>query len=126
MQSTLEIRAIEARDEQKVLNDYSKENVYKLRHPDAVSDGDTKGKGFGVSHGHTVPDPTKSPKMYDYSNIPTYGGGDSYDIYGRGDIEGGRQYLEAISLYGKNREYGPHLIDTKGNANQYRVLDPIN
>jgi hypothetical protein len=124
MQTTLEKHAIVAREEQNIVNDYSRENTYSLNHPDAISDGDVHGKGFGVTHGHSIPDPYKPKNLYEYS-IPTYDGGNKYDIEGRENVEGGRLFLESISLYGRNRQYGEHLINTYGNDGQYRITDVI-
>lgn len=121
MQTCLEKKGIESREETLVRNDYNKSDVYKETHKDALSDGDPLGKGTGHGgHIHTTPDCTK-PSAIDYSKFDTNGGGGSYDINGRNGV-GGRHFLETISVYSKNKEYGAHLIDTSANLADGQIL----
>ena len=119
-QTCLENRGIECREEQIVRNDYNKENEYSAIHPDAISDGDNRGKGSGHG-GHTVtglPDCNKPKGFFDYSNFdtsPFSNIGDSYDINGRAGHPG-RNEMVARSLYGPQNPYGSQLIDTAVNV----------
>ena len=115
MQTCLEAKGIEARNETLVRNDYSRVDEYGLTHKDAISDGDPQGKGTGHGgHTHTVPDCNK-PSAIDYSAFDTENGGGQYDIEGRNGV-GGRTFLKNISLYNENYEYGAHLVDTSLNV----------
>jgi len=115
MQTCLEKKGIEARNETIVRNDYLKTDEYSATHPDALSDGDPQGKGTGHG-GHTwsTPDCTR-PTGISYANFDTENGGGLYDIEGRNGI-GGRNFLMNISVYNKNKEYGPNLVDTALNV----------
>lgn len=115
MQTCLEVKGIEARNEALVRNDYNRNDEYSSRHPNALSDGDVKGKGTGHGgHVHSVPD-CKKPSAIDYSQFDTTNGGGQYDIEGRNGV-GGRTFLQNISLYNENFEYGAHLVDTSANV----------
>lgn len=115
MQTCLEKKGIEARNETLVRNDYSKVDEYSAKHKNALSDGDVKGKGSGHGgHTHSIPDCTK-PSAIDYSNIDTEHGGGKYDIEGRNGV-GGRNFLKNISIYNETFEYGPNLVDTAANV----------
>lgn len=115
MQTCLEAKGIEARNETLVRNDYSRVDEYGPTHKDAISDGDPQGKGTGHGgHTHTVPDCNK-PSAIDYSAFDTENGGGQYDIEGRNGV-GGRTFLKNISLYNENYEYGAHLVDTSLNV----------
>lgn len=115
MQTCLEKRGIDARQEQIIRNDYNRNDVYSETHPNALSNGDVKGKGTG-SGGHlfSIPDCNK-PSTINYSNFNTDGGGGLYDIEGRNGV-GGRNFLMNISKYNKENQYGAHLIDTSANV----------
>ena len=54
MQSCLEKKGIESRQEHLVRSDYNKDDFYSVTHKDALSDGDVLGKGTGsAGHGHS-------------------------------------------------------------------------
>ena len=123
MQSCLEKRAIEERQNEIVRSDYNIENQYSASHKDALSDGDAQGKG--TRHGgHTayLPDCTKPSTTIDYSNFDTTNGGGLYDIEGRNDI-GGRKRAVASSLYNSENQYSANLVNTEINVRdgQYQV-----
>lgn len=86
-------------------NDYNFDNgkEYNGNHKDAISDGDPLGKGSGAGHGHSTPEFKKSNKMS--YQLPTQNGGGQYDIEGRND-NGGRNFMQKISIYGPDNEYG--------------------
>ena len=120
-QSYLEKFGIDERDKTVVRNDYTKVDEYSLLHPDALSSGDPQGKGTGNGgHVHSVPDHSKPTTMIDYSNFNTAEGGGLYDIEGRMGI-GGRNFLQNISLYNPEHEYGYNSIDTSANEGQVRI-----
>lgn len=123
MQSCLEKRAIEERQNEIVRSDYNIENQYSASHKDALSDGDAQGKGTGHG-GHTayLPDCTKPSTTIDYSNFDTTNGGGLYDIEGRNDI-GGRKRAVASSLYNSENQYSANLVNTEINVRdgQYQV-----
>lgn len=115
MQSKLEKVGFEEREKEIVGNDYNKEDNYSSSHKDALSDGDSKGKGTGHGgHTHFLPDQTKASTTIDYSNFDTENGGNIYDIEGRNNI-GGRKRAMNSSLYNQKHQYGIHLIDTEEN-----------
>lgn len=118
MQSCLEKKGIEKREENIVRSDYNIEDQYSASHKDAISDGDALGKGTNHGgHSHWIPDCSKPSSMIDYSNFDTTNGGGVYDIEGRNGV-GGRNYLKTISMYNENYQYGSHLINTEENLNQ--------
>lgn len=115
MQTCLEKKGIEVRNETLVRNDYDRTDEYSVAHKNALSNGDVKGKGTGHGgHTHSVPDCTK-PSGIDYSNFDTEHGGGLYDIEGRNGV-GGRNFLKNISVYNETFEYGPNLVDTSANV----------
>lgn len=115
MQTCLEKKGIEARNESLVRNDYTRVDEYSALHHDALSTGDPQGKGTGHGgHTHSTPDCNK-PSSIDYSNFDTENGGGKYDIEGRNGI-GGRNFLKNISVYNENFEYGANLVDTSLNV----------
>ena len=123
-QSNLEKKAIEKRQENRVRSDYNLENQYSSEHKDALSDGDPLGKGNGHGgHTHYIPDAEKPSTMYDYSNFDTTSTniGGSYDIKGRNGI-GGRVFLENISLYNKDNQYGVDSVDESLNIQDGQVI----
>lgn len=120
MQTNLEKYGIEARNDSFVKNDYDKGDVYSEIHVDAISTGKALGKGtMNGSHTHSTPGLT-SDKSVSRSNFDTYNGGGKYDIEGYNGV-GGRNFLQNISKYNSEFEYGPNLIDTKGNDGQIRI-----
>jgi len=115
-QTCLEKRGMEARHEQITRSDYNIEDEYSATHKDAMSDGDAQGKGTGHGgHTHFLPDCEKPTTTIDYSNFDTVNGGGYYDIKGRNGI-GGRDRALATSLYNKEAQYGPTLVDTSKNV----------
>ena len=115
-QTCLEKRGMEERHEEITRSDYNIENQYGPTHPDAISDGDAQGKGTGHGgHTHFLPDCTKPTTTINYSNFDSENGGGYYDIEGRNGISGRKRAL-AISLYNKEIQYGPTLVDTSANV----------
>ena len=121
MQTFLEKKAIDLRQEANVRNDYEKNDVYSINHKDAISDGDVKGKGTGHGgHTHTMPDQNKLSAI-NYSTFDTNGGGNVYDIEGfKG--KGGRNFLTTISKYSKENEYGVNSVDTSANLADGQII----
>lgn len=118
MQSCLEIRGIQERNDEIVRSDYNINDQYTSSHPDAISDGDPQGKGTNHGgHTHWLPDCTKPTGMIDYSNFDTEAGGGIYDIEGRNNI-GGRNKALASSMYNKEIFYSANLVDTQENVRQ--------
>ena len=104
MQSCLEKRGIEERNNEIVRSDYNIENQYGASHKDAISDGDAQGKGTNHGgHTHSLPDCNKGVTTIDYSNFDTENGGGYYDIEGRNDINR-RKKAMASSLYNKENK----------------------
>ena len=121
MQTCLEVKGIEARNESLVRNDYTRNDEYSSTHPDALSNGDPLGKGTGHGgHTHSIPDCTR-PSSIDYSNFDTTNGGGIYDIEGRNGV-GGRNFLETISVYNETHEYGPNSVDTSANVADGQIV----
>ena len=115
MQTCLEKKGIDSRNETIVRNDYNKADVYSETHKDALSDGDVLGKGTKHGgHTHSLPDCTKPKGQIDYSDFDTTNGGGYYDIHGRNDI-GGRLKAINSSLYNAENQYGPSLVNTEKN-----------
>ena len=115
-QTCLEKRGMKERHEEITRSDYNIENQYGPTHPDAISDGDPQGKGTGHGgHTHFLPDCTKPTTTINYSNFDSENGGGYYDIKGRNGISG-RERALAISLYNKEIQYGPTLVDTSANV----------
>ena len=115
MQTCLEVKGIDARNDSLVRNDYTRMNEYSALHSDALSNGDPLGKGTGHGgHTHSIPDCTQ-PSSIDYNNFDTGNGGGIYDIDGRNGV-GGRTFLKNISVYNETYEYGPNLVDTTANV----------
>lgn len=119
-QTRLELQGMTSRPEALVRNDYESNNEYNDLHTDALGNGDPQGKGTRHGgHRHSTPDANK-PKAIDYSDIDTLNGGGLYDIEGRNG-QGGRTFLQNISLYNAEYEYGPNLVDTSANRGQGQV-----
>ena len=126
-QTCLEKRGMEERHQEITRSDYNIENQYGATHPDAISDGDAQGKGTGHGgHTHFLPDCTKPTTTINYSNFDSENGGGYYDIEGRNGISG-RKRAMATSLYNKEVQYGPTLVDTSANVadGQYYVGQQI-
>ena len=119
-QTRLELQGMTSRPEALVRNDYESNNEYNSLHTDALSNGDPQGKGTRhEGHMHSVPD-QKKPKTIDYSDIDTLNGGGLYDIEGRNG-QGGRNFLQNISLYNAEYEYSANLVDTSANIGEGQV-----
>ena len=115
-QTCLEKRGMEERHQEITRSDYNIENQYGPTHKDAISDGDPQGKGTGHGgHTHFLPDCTKPTTTINYSNFDSENGGGYYDIEGRNGISGRKRAL-ATSLYNKEIQYGPTLVDTSANV----------
>jgi len=115
-QTCLEKRGMEERHQEITRSDYNIEDQYSATHKDAISNGDAQGKGTGHGgHTHFLPDCTKPTNMINYSNFDSENGGGYYDIEGRNGISGRKRAL-ATSLYNKEIEYGPKLVDTSKNV----------
>lgn len=67
MQSCLEKRGIEERNNEIVRSDYNIEDQYGSTHKNALSDGDAKGKGTG--HARTYSFFTRLLKTYHYNRL---------------------------------------------------------
>ena len=123
MQTCLEVKGIQARNELLVRNDYTRNNEYSGLHQDALATGDPQGKGTGSGgHLHSTPDCTK-PSAIDYRNFDTSeNAGGLYDIEGRNGI-GGRNFLKTISVYNEERTYcDDSLIDTQANIADGQIV----
>lgn len=117
-QTCLEKRGIDERHVEIARSDYNIENQYSSTHKDAVSDGDSFGKGtLHGGHTHWLPDCTKPVGQINYSNFDTENGGGCYDIKGRNGI-GGRERALASSMYNKEAQYGSNFVDTTLNVNE--------
>ena len=121
MQTYLEKQGIDSRNELSVRNDYNKSDEYSAIHKDALSNGDIRGKGTGHGgHTHTIPSQEK-PRAIDYSTFNAGNAGNVYDIEGRNGI-GGRKFLQTISKYNEEMEYGAHMIDTSANTADGQII----
>lgn len=121
MQSCLEVKGLEARNELLVRNDYTRNDEYSGNHPDAQSTGDPQGKGTGVGgHLFSIPDCTR-PSSISYSNFDTERGGGLYDIEGRNGT-GGRNFLMNISMYNRERDYCGLNVDTTENVRDGQIV----
>lgn len=120
-QTCLEKTGITSRHDSLVRNDYTQNDVYSELHPDALSNGDPQGKGTGSGgHMHSIPD-CNLPSAISYANFDTNGGGGSYDIDGRNGV-GGRVFLQTISKYNAQNEYGPNSVDTSLNVADGQIV----
>ena len=121
MQTCLEKKGIEAREKNTVRSDYNKNDIYSESHENALSNGDSKGKGTGKGgHTHSLPNCNK-PSAIDYSTFSTENGGGLYDIEGKNG-KGGRKFLQNISLYNPGNEYGINSIDTSANLADGQII----
>lgn len=120
MQSCLEKKGIEARNNSLVRNEYSRNDEYSDTHPDALSNGDPLGKGSGGGgHIHTLPDCNR-PSTISYTNFDTENCGGLYDIEGRNNV-GGRDFLMNISMYNKEHSYCNIGVDTTENIAEGQI-----
>lgn len=118
-QSCLEKAGIAERNEEIVRSIYNSEDEYSATHPNAISDGDVKGKGTkSGGHGAWLPSCNGvASNAINYSNFDTVNGGGKYDIEGRNDI-GGRNKAMASQLYNPESQYGAKLINSEENIAQ--------
>lgn len=121
-QTCLEARGMEERHNEIVRSDYNIENQYSSTHPDALSNGDSLGKGSGhQGHTHWLPNcASASVNQINYSNFDTSPDsqiGGCYDINGRNGISG-RKRAMTVSLYSYESPYGATLIDTSANQDE--------
>jgi len=77
-------------------NPYNAVDEYNTSHPNAVSDGDPKGKGNAKFLG-----------VYDNDNT-----GGSIDILGNGEAHTGRIGNVTTNLYSRDNEYSPGNLDS--------------
>lgn len=120
MQSCLEKRSMEARHQQEVRSDYNRYNQYTATHPDALADGDSRGKGTRHGgHTHWLPNCNGTIGIINYSNFdtsPASNAGNNVD-------NATRQTAMARSLYNFEHQYSARLVDTSANVRegQYQV-----
>ena len=115
MQSCLEVRSIEERNEEIVRNDYNRENVYSATHEDALATGDVQGKGSGSGgHTHYLPDCTGPIGSYNYSNFNT----DPASGAGNVDDNEARNTAMTRSLYTYENPYSAAIVDTSINIQE--------
>ena len=133
VQSPLEIKGFQKRDELLVRNDYTKNEEYNETHKDAISDGDPQGKGTGHGgHTHVIPNHELAMNdensvwysPYNYSQFDTEHGGGQYDIEGRNGI-GGRNWIKAISKFNEENQYGLNYVDTSLNVAEGKYVAGI-
>lgn len=120
VQTPLEIKGFQKRDDLLVRNDYTKNEEYNETHRDAISDGDPQGKGTGHGgHTHVIPNHELAQNdenhvwysAYNYDQLDTFNGGGSYDIEGRNGI-GGRNWIKSISKFNEEHPYDLNYVDT--------------
>tara|TARA_B100000287_G_C20500688_1_gene728992 strand:+ start:480 stop:830 length:351 start_codon:yes stop_codon:yes gene_type:complete len=100
---------ISAKEREKLMtrNVYKSENGYNANHPNALSDGDPKGKGNAQ-----------------YLNVYNDGNtGGSLDILGNGEPNTGRIGNIKNNLYNKSNEYSAGNLDS-GNGYSPTVSEP--
>ena len=112
---------------------YDEQTPYSASHPDALADGDEKGKGTNTPSTHLSIPTTKG--TYNTSTmmgttVNTSNGGNIYDTDGTKGVnkafqgDAGRKYLAfgGINPYNENNEYGPQSVDTTNSVpGQYWV-----
>ena len=120
MQSCLERTSMDERHDELVRNDYTVNNYYSATHPDAIANGDSRGKGTQHGgHQFWLPNCNGTLGMFNYSNFdtnPTSGAGNNTD-------NEARNIAMTRSLYDYERQYSAKLVDTSANIleGQYRV-----
>ena len=87
-------------------NTYKSNNTYNANHPNALADGDPKGKGNAQ-----------------YLNVYDESIGGSLDILGNGEANSGRIGNVKKNLYNKSNEYSAGNMDT-GNGYTPTVTEP--
>lgn len=138
-QSNLERIGIDERTQEFIKSPYSydEQTPYSSTHPDALADGDAKGKGTGTPLTHLSLKDLKKGRYDDFrgwgETVNTdinNGAGGKYDVDGTKGVDkafqgdAGRNYLVfgGINEYNSNNEYGKESVDTTNNvAGQYWV-----
>lgn len=112
----LEKRGDEARNEQIIRSDYNFNNPYSANHPDALSTGDSRGKGTGsTGHGDSLPDCNAPINVFNYSNFDT-----SYESHPGNDVDNeARNKAMVKSKYSAANPYGD--VQFNGQQGQYFV-----
>jgi len=100
IQTQLEKEAMVLRAQQTSKSDYGPSNEYNALHPDAIADGNEKGKGSGESGVLRDKKPDRSLSTYINIDNPydTSKGGNNCD-------NAGRNNMTAHSLYSPSRQY---------------------
>lgn len=108
--SSLEKRADVARNEQIIRSDYNEDNQYSETHPDALADGDSRGKGTGsAGHGDWLPDPNAPANLFNYSNFDT-----SIESNPGNDVDNEMRNKAMVkSLYDPTHPYGDIAITSR-------------
>lgn len=120
MRTCLEIRSMDERHIEEVRSDYNRYNQYSVTHPNALADGDSKGKGTGHGgHTHWLPNCNGTIGIINYSNFdtnPASGAGNDVDNVTR-------ETAMVRSLYNYENAYSARIVDTTMNVRegQYRV-----
>lgn len=112
----LEKRGDEARNEQIIRSDYNFNNQYSANHPDALANGDSRGKGTGsTGHGDWLPDCNAPINVFDYSNFDT-----NYESHPGNDVDNeARNKAMVKSKYSAANPYGD--VQFNGQQGQYFV-----
>ena len=123
-------------------NEYQKEEEYNDKHPNAIADGD--GRGRGTEHGghsHSQPDCTVAEYIGEHFQSPinpqidtsfesgpnSTGGGDCVDVYGLpGSSPTGRNRLLGLNVYDYENEYGMDYVDTHRNRDDGQFVVGFN
>lgn len=121
-QSCLEIVSINERHEEIVRSDYNYENQYNAQHPDALSNGDTQGKGTANGgHSYWLPDcrsyiGTSTFRYDDFDTAVSSNAGNNAD-------NEARTTSLARSMYNAENQYSARSVDTSANLRegQYRL-----
>jgi hypothetical protein len=142
-QTCLENIALTHRPVLKNKNEYLDTIPYDVSHPNAIADGDARGRGVGGAHTHSTPDCTKADYIgehfmsaYDYDSIKTDrgadcagGAGDCVDINGRPGLAfSGRNALLGINNYSEcGIQYSADYVNTLQNVadGQYVVGETV-
>ena len=112
----LEKRGDEARNEQIIRSDYNYNDQYSANHPDALSTGDSRGKGTGsTGHGDSLPDCNAPINVFNYSNFDT-----SYESHPGNNVDNeARNKAMVKSKYSAANPYGD--VQFNGQQGQYFV-----
>ena len=112
----LEKRGDEARNEQIVRSDYNFNDQYSANHPDALSTGDSRGKGTGsTGHGDSLPDCNAPINVFNYSNFDT-----NYESHPGNNVDNeARNKAMVKSKYSAANPYGD--VQFNGQQGQYFV-----